>query len=187
MEEVWLPVKGYEDYEISSLGRIRSLTRTIPQKNGRERVARGRLISPKQSGAYLGVSLYKNAQERRHYLHRLVAEAFIPNPDQKPCVNHINFDRYNNTVSNLEWVTYQENTAHLIKYGSPNPNRAYLRGTQCHSAVFNENLVKQIRQDWQPGQTADFARRYGVSHRAMVRIVSGDTWKHVDPPRACRW
>lgn len=101
MEEFWKDIKGYEGlYQVSSLGKVKSL-----YKN--------KILKPRvKENDYLIVSLYKDKVDKKFYIHRLVANAFIPNPDQKEYVNHKNFDKSNNTAENLEWVTRMENFRH---------------------------------------------------------------------------
>lgn len=116
----WLPVKNYEGlYEVSESGEVRSVDRILPITNQKERLFKGRLIyqgSNVQVG-YKQVSLWKNNKNTIHYVHRLVAEAFIPNPDSKPEINHIDGNRCNNLVENLEWVTSSENSYHASNTG----------------------------------------------------------------------
>lgn len=106
MEEFWRPIKGYEGlYEVSNFGRIKSL------KYGKERI-----LKPFNGNRnYLRVHLSKNNKPINAQIHRLVAEAFIENPKNKPFVNHIDFDQHNNKVNNLEWCTQSENCIHNIK------------------------------------------------------------------------
>lgn len=107
MKEEWRDIPGYEGrYQISNLHRVKSLPK---------RTRKGeRLMFPKISTAgYLTVGLFdKEGKKHTCQVHRLIAEAFIPNPESKPCVNHIDGDKRNNSIENLEWVTYKENTGH---------------------------------------------------------------------------
>lgn len=115
MTEEWRDIRGYEgSYQVSNLGRVRSLDRYIPS---RRYYRKGRIIQPFDNKGYNNTSLSLNKVTRTFCTHRLVAEAFIPNPDNKPCVNHVDGNKRNNLVSNLEWVTYSENTNHAIKLG----------------------------------------------------------------------
>ena len=118
MKEIWKDIKGYEGYQVSSLGRVRSLDR-IDSNN---HPLKGVILKPYISNSgYLLVGLYKQQKRDRKLLHRLVAEAFIPNPDNKPEIDHINTIKTDNTVflnedgsinyekTNLRWTTRKEN------------------------------------------------------------------------------
>ena len=110
MQEVWKDIKGFEGkYQISNLGRVKSL-----QRNGRpERILRLNLIK-----GYAYTTLSNGSRDKKKLkVHRLVAEAFIPNPHNKPEVNHIDGDKRNCKVENLEWVTHQENCKHAYETG----------------------------------------------------------------------
>lgn len=108
--EIWKDVVGYEGhYSISSFGRIICHERYIIAKNGHKHYLKRRLITTKQSKGYHSVALHINSKRKRFYIHRLVAQAFIPNPNNKPCVDHIDCNIDNNKVENLRWVTQLEN------------------------------------------------------------------------------
>lgn len=109
-KEFWKDIKGYEGlYQVSSLGRVRSLDRELYQQ-GRVQRYKGALISPyKINSGYLSVRLSKNNKKKGHTVHRLVAEAFLPNPSAHPCINHKDENKQNNIVSNLEWCSYSYN------------------------------------------------------------------------------
>lgn len=111
MSEQWRPIKGYEGlYEVSDLGRVRSLDRY-----NKGRVRRGRILRHYVTGSeYYQVCLSKEGAQRNIAVHRLVAEAFVPNPHGKDTVNHINEDKLDNRACNLEWLTRKEN----LNYGT---------------------------------------------------------------------
>lgn len=113
-EEIWKDIDGYEGYyQVSSLGRVRSLDRTVVNRNGVERFQRGKILIPALNGhGYYFVVLSKNNKQKDSVIHRLVAKAFLPNPDNLPQVNHINEVKTCNRVDNLEYCTQQYNLAY---------------------------------------------------------------------------
>lgn len=125
MEENWKDIKGYEGlYQVSNLGNVRGLDRKV--LNGKRYVKRkGRISKQFNLGKYKYVVLYKNGKSKNLLTHRLVAEAFIPNPDNLPCVNHIvPVDDGNciNSVDNLEWCSYSKNNSYPYELGRKKPN-----------------------------------------------------------------
>ncbi len=124
MQEEWRPIVGYEDlYEISSLGRVRSLDRYTYGKNGSKRLHKGRYLKPFTTHGYKVIDLYKDKKRKHCKVHRLVAEAFILNddPENKTDVNHIDGDKSNNAINNLEWCTRRENIMHAFEKGLNTP------------------------------------------------------------------
>lgn len=126
MEEIWKPIPGYEGaYEISNMGRLRSLTRTRIVNNCHggtsPRTDKGRIFALGNNGnGYAYVSLSENGKKTNYYIHRLVAEAFLEKPEgENFVVDHLDHDRRNNMADNLEWVTQKENvnrSRHLMHH-----------------------------------------------------------------------
>lgn len=125
-DEVWKPVVGWEGlYEVSNKGRVRSLDRyivnDIHRKDGsiyhQEYFKQGTILKGHNNGhSYINVGLHGNGRKDKHvYIHIMVAQAFIPNPDNLPEVNHKDFNKANNTVENLEWVSRRDNQLHYRK------------------------------------------------------------------------
>ena len=111
MKEIWKPVVGYEGlYEVSNIGRVRSLARIVECNDGRKRKIKDRTLKgSRNSGGYYGITLHKDGCTKSVNIHRIVAEAFVPNPLEKEEVNHKDENPGNNHASNLEWVTAKEN------------------------------------------------------------------------------
>lgn len=115
--EIWKPVVGYEGiYEVSNMGRVKSLDRLVKRNNHFDR-KKGRILSPSINSLYPMVRLSKNGEHKSTFLHRIIAIAFIPNPNNKPQVNHIDGNKHNYSISNLEWCTQSENNAHAFATG----------------------------------------------------------------------
>lgn len=115
MKEIWKPISGYEyDYNVSNLGNVMSTT----FRNNHTSKKRNKIRKKQKTGNYEYVCLYKNGVGKNHYIHRLVAEAFIPNPLKKLQVNHIDNNKINNNLNNLEWVTPKENIQHAHNVGA---------------------------------------------------------------------
>lgn len=138
MQEIWKDIQGYEGlYQISNLGNVKSLSfgpKNI-RRSGKERILKS---SPSNCG-YYKVELYNNGKSKMHYIHRLVATAFIPNPHNKPQINHIDGVKSNNSAANLEWITASENQKHSIRIGlrepSPMTNRKGILHPASHPVV----------------------------------------------------
>lgn len=117
MKEEWRTVPEWDLYEISNMGRLKSKDRLI-RNNGGKYLRKETMLKPvPDKHGYLTFRLSQDNKKKSAKIHRLVAMAFIPNPENKPCVNHIDNDPSNNRVDNLEWCTMQENTDWMIKQG----------------------------------------------------------------------
>lgn len=130
--EIWKPIVGYEGlYEISNYGNIRSMPRVIMRKDGKPYAVKTiKVLKPcYDKDGYLRIELNNNGVAKKYYVHRLVANSFIPNNSNKSQVNHKNAVKDDNSIENLEWVTNQENRDHAVKnklqplqHGIKNPN-----------------------------------------------------------------
>ena len=170
INEIWKPVKGYEGiYEVSNLGRVKSLPRVIRYKNGRKRQSKIRILSPGRFGDYHGVQLCNEEGSKKYYVHRLVCTAFLGNPiGGRVTVNHIDGDKYNNKLSNLEWSSYSENLKHAYRNGL-NKNS----GENNHYTKFSDETISQVREKYATGQylQSELADLYGISRMQIHRIV----------------
>lgn len=114
-EEKWRDIAGYEGmYQISNLGRVKSLERQMKLNLNKDKnmIKKEKILKPGKTGIrhnYLGVELLKKSKQKHKYIHRLVAETFIPNPENKPQVNHIDGNKLNNCIKNLEFCSHKHN------------------------------------------------------------------------------
>lgn len=116
--EIWKDIPGYEGlYQVSNHGRVKSLERWV-QNHGKTQHHPEIIKNPsRKSNGYLTLQLYKDNKPKNCYIHRLVAEAFVPNANGKETVNHINGNKHDNRAENLEWSTYAENNRHAYDTG----------------------------------------------------------------------
>lgn len=122
---------------------------------------------------YIGLNLVSNGKRSKFLLHRLIAEKYIPNPENKPCVNHINGIKSDNRVENLEWVTYKENCEHRN-----NVLNKHVRGEKCGTAKLKNKDAHDIREKYNTGKTLrQLAKEYDVSIYPIWSIIKNKTYK----------
>lgn len=119
---------------------------------------------------------YVQVGGHRHLVHRLIAKAYLPNPENKRCVNHIDGNKLNNAVSNLEWVTHSENMRHAVDTG------LWVRkGSKQSNAKLTEEIVADIKRRLLNGETGTLlAEQYGIAHGRIYDIKHGRGWSHVN-------
>lgn len=146
MEEIWKNIEEYEGlYQVSNLGRVKSLDRCVNSaiKNNNKVIKKGRILKPKPNwNNYLQVHLSKHGKAKMISVHRLVAKEFIGNPNNLPQVNHIDGNKLNNRVDNLEWCTAKENINHSWKLGL---SKSY-KHTKGELTDYGKSLCKQVSQ-----------------------------------------
>lgn len=176
MIEKWKNVKGYEGkYQVSNMGRVRSVTRKLPHKRLGSWVRKGVLLKQETMKGYLYTDTNHQGLKKKHAIHRLVALAFIPNIEEKPFVNHKDADKKNNRKENLEWVTAKENSKHAQGLD------LFRRGQEHAGAKFSDDEVRKIRKDFAGGEISqkDMAKRYGVHRATIGRIIQRKLWRHI--------
>jgi hypothetical protein len=181
-KEVWKAVKGYEDhYEISNLGRVRSLDRVVFRNDkgtGGEIKMKGiirKLTSTKKG--YHSLVLTKNKISRTISLHVLVANNFIKNPYNKDQINHINGLKTDNRIENLEWCTSQENVDHAYQNGLR--KRGQHVGTKNSRCKITEKQVIKIRSLKGKMLQKDIAKKFNICQVTVSAILSKKLWEHI--------
>lgn len=182
MEEEWRDVVGYEGmYEISSLGVLRSLNRVVPNHISKTRVGKsnfnGKILKFwLDKYGYEVVSVCRNAKREKTYIHRAVAIAFIPNPNNYPFVNHLDGNKRNNNVYNLEWCTAIMNVRHAYSSGLMDSNK----GERNFHSVLKDIDIPIIRELNDYGISPyEISNRYGCSPATIYDVIKKRTWKHI--------
>lgn len=140
--EKWKPVDGWSLYEVSDKGRVRSKDRLVRCGKGYA-IKKGRVLRLMiDDFGYPRVELKQNGASKKERVHRLVCKAFVPNPLNKPCVNHIDNNPSNNCAENLEWVTHKENTGWMVAQGRATRTKTWL--ANLHKAQ-KERQYKPVR------------------------------------------
>lgn len=172
-EEVWLDVVGYEGlYEVSSWGRVKSFPRRYT-KHKKEII----LSNSINKQGYLNIKLCKESIQKEFKAHRLVAQAFIPNPNNYPLVMHKDDNPSNNYYKNLQWGTNKMNTDDMN-----NKNRGvYNSGEKVHLSKLTDKDVLEIRAKYtgKHGEKSKLGKEYNVAKSTIERIVNRKTWKHI--------
>ena len=139
MEEIWKDIKGYEGcYQVSNLGRVKSLERDIHYENGTIKHRKERIMKPQNLRGYNGINLYKENTYKVVLVHRLVADAFMQPFEGKTEIDHINTIRSDNRVENLRWVTRKENQNNYL--------------TRVHKSAVCKDTAKKIIEYFKRGQ-----------------------------------
>lgn len=152
MKEIWKSIKGFEGlYEISNIGNVRSVDRLVNNKSGKS-LKKGRQLKPHISNGYYGVILSKDNKTVKKNIHRLVAEAFIPNPNNLPQINHKDEDKLNNIYTNLEWCDCKYN----INYGSSLDRMVQ---TKIKKGLFNPSHIGLSRKEQNRLNNIEYRKR----------------------------
>ena len=178
--EEFTPMVGYEDfYEISNFLRVRRLPRLIRNKSALF-VSKERIVVSyfSKSIKYMVISLTKNSKKSQMLMHRLMAIHFIPNPENKPDVNHKNGIKTDNRVENLEWCTKSENSQHASKSGLLKIHK----GEDSVRSKLNEEQVLKIRELFNQNpkiNKSSLAREFKIGNTTLHHILKRNTWKHI--------
>lgn len=170
-EEIWKDISGFEGlYQVSSYGRILSIKRSNLTSEGLHGFLCGTSVNGKN---YLQVNLRSNGNNKTRKIHRFVAETFIPNPKNLPTVNHIDGNKRNNFVDNLEWASYQYNMDHAVDNGLINQ-----RGKNHSQAKLTVEQVLAIRDLYSRESLnySEIAKIFNTDHKVVSRIIRGIGW-----------
>ena len=174
--EIWKPVVGWEGfYEISNMGRARSLGRLVPRDGRCLKYIQGRLIKRSYTQRYVGIGLSRNGKVVNRMLHHLVLEAFIgPRPSgMEAC--HFNGVRTDNRLDNLRWDTKKANEADKVRLGTASVGENNGRARLCASQVAEIRALRKAGTFTR----RELARRFGISLGTVAAIFSGRLWAHV--------
>lgn len=178
MSEIWKDILGYEGiYQISNLGRCKKLYREWFGGNGGKRFTEEKIMTPHYSKfGYNHQPFIKNGKLKDLRICRLVAIAFIPNPENKPFVNHKDGNKANDNAGNLEWNTRSENDMHAFKNGL----RSAMTGSKNGMSKITEGTVIEIRKLAHSGENSmNIAEKYNLRIEHVKDIIKRRSWRHI--------
>lgn len=178
MKEIWKDVVGFEGlYRVSNLGNVIGMKkswvcgmygniRTRPESLSKQSI---------DTSGYSQVWLCKNGKSKNYLVHRIIAKAFLPNPENKKDVNHKNGCKSDNNLSNLEWCTRSENVIHAFKNNLKKPSK----GSKHGMSKLKEEDVLKIREMHPKFSKLEIAEIFNVTRRSVNNIVNRKSWRHV--------
>lgn len=172
--EIWKDIPEYEGlYQISNLGNIKSLKREVKHNYSGSINLKTRILKSSLGGKYLRVAFCKESKYKYIHVHRILALMFIENPDNLPEVNHIDGNKLNNKLENLEWVTRKENMFHAFKNGLAKS------GENCYNSKISNLQVIEIKKRYSKKNISQkqLAKEYKVDQALISRIINNKIHK----------
>jgi len=172
---VWKDIRGFENmYQVNEYGEVKSVERYVSDRGGL-RIIHERILKPCLCGkGYLRVCLRKDNKTYELYNHRLVAEAFVDNPNNNNVVNHKDGNKTNNYYENIEWVTYSENNIHAYA------TNLKPRGEGLYSAKLKESEVIEVLTNGKYAPYREIGKKYGVSAATIRDVLIRRTWQYIN-------
>lgn len=197
--EIWKDIENYPNYQISNFGRVKSKKRItrVGIKNVKKIIRNEKILKPlKLTKGYLGIRLYDNNSNAKTFkIHRLVAQAFIPNPNNLPQVNHIDGDKTNNRIDNLEWCTCLENMNHSYNIGLRDKEKLKEHMSKVGKSLTNKkgHHIRKVAQYDQNNKLIkiwdsqmDASKSIGITNTSIQNVCTGKgktaggfIWKYV--------
>ncbi len=183
MEEIWKPIKGYEElYHVSNKGNVKSFDKIEIFYNSKKKInihrfRKGRILLKRVRRGYNTLALYKDTKGKYFKVSRLVTSAFLENTKNKPYVNHKDGNKLNDVLENLEWCTPSENAIHAFATGLS----VSKKGENTSMSKLTEESVLEIRNKYIPFEYSVYklAKEYGVGKTTIEAIVTKRSWKHI--------
>lgn len=171
MQELWKDIEGYEGiYQVSNFGRIKSCERVITTKRGLWHIKEKIIHGSVRNDGYIMVALKNNGRNKRVLVHRLVAQAFIPNPNCHPIINHKDEVRSNNVVDNLEWCTNEYN----LNYGTA--KEKWLKSQ--HAKKLSDEHKRKIGDAQRGKLNHRYGKKLSVEHKQALSTGAKNYWKN---------
>ena len=174
--EIWKDIDGYPDYMVSNMGRVKSLERNVVKgKGGLYKIEEKILKSIKKRDGYLQINLSKDGKQKTHLIHRLVAQAFLLNPNNLVEINHIDEDKTNNRADNLEWCSREYN----CNYGT--------RNERISIPILQFSKTDEFIKKWDSAREVE--RELNIAHNQITacckkrkdyKTAGGYKWGYVD-------
>lgn len=184
--ESWKDIYGYEgSYQVSNTGKVKSLFRRVPSFPGTNKIPSTRIVHEKvlkqspisSKGKYFTVKL----SGKKYLVHRLIAEAFIPNPENKPYINHKDSNRHNNSIDNLEWVTHYENIQHAWNNGAYDRRITRKAGFKSERRLLDDTQVRVIKNILNNKECSciELSEYFKVKRHVIYNIMEDKTYTEI--------